>query len=82
MTLRDRNGLLLAAGFAPIHPERRQDDPALRSMRQAVDLVLAGHEPFPAPRGRSPLDALHRRSRPCLRSFRGLLNIRRRGVGR
>lgn len=46
--LRDRNGLLLAAGFAPIHPERSLDDPALRSVRQAVDLVLAGHEPFPA----------------------------------
>lgn len=46
--LRDRNGLLLAAGFAPIHPERSLDDPALGSVRQAVDLVLAGHEPFPA----------------------------------
>lgn len=46
--LRERNVLLVAAGFAPIFPQRAFDDPALAIARQAVDLVLAGHEPFPA----------------------------------
>ena len=46
--LRDRNALLLAAGYAPIYPERDLDDPALRTAREAVDRVLAGHEPYPA----------------------------------
>src|SRR5690349_15801832 len=46
--LRDRNVLLVAAGFAPIFAERRLEDPALSSARRAVDLVLAGHEPYPA----------------------------------
>ena len=46
--LRERNLLLLAAGFAPAFPERPLDDPALDAARQAVDLVLKGHEPFPA----------------------------------
>lgn len=46
--LRERNQLLVAAGYAPVFPERRLDDPALKAARQAVDLVLAGHEPYPA----------------------------------
>jgi transcriptional regulator with XRE-family HTH domain len=46
--LRERNGLLIAAGFAPVYAERPLDDPALVSAREAVDLVLAGHEPYPA----------------------------------
>lgn len=46
--LRDRNVLLVAAGFAPVFPERRLDDPGLEAARRAVDLVLAGHEPYPA----------------------------------
>ena len=46
--LRDRNLLLHAAGYAPVFPERPLDDPALRIARQAVDQVLAGHEPYPA----------------------------------
>src|SRR5215211_695655 len=46
--LRDRNALLIAAGFAPLYPERPLDDPALQAARRAVDLVLAGHEPYPA----------------------------------
>ena len=46
--LRDRNMMLVAAGFAPVFPERPLDDPALQPARQAVDLVLAGHEPYPA----------------------------------
>ncbi len=46
--LRDRNLLLHAAGYATVFPERPLDDPALRIARQAVDQVLAGHEPYPA----------------------------------
>ncbi|HEY8537144.1 MAG TPA: helix-turn-helix transcriptional regulator [Vicinamibacterales bacterium] len=46
--LRARNTLLMAAGFAPIYPERPLSDPALSAARRAVDLVLAGHEPYPA----------------------------------
>lgn len=46
--LRERNDLLVAAGFAPLYPERSLEDPALRQAREAVRLVLAGHEPYPA----------------------------------
>jgi len=46
--LRERNVLLVAAGYAPIFAERRLEDPALQAARKAVDLVLAGHEPYPA----------------------------------
>src|ERR1700704_1607504 len=46
--LRDRNVLLLAAGYAPIFRERPLEDPALQAARKAMDLVLAGHEPYPA----------------------------------
>src|SRR6202795_1239250 len=46
--LRERNVLLVAAGFAPAFPQRSLDDPMLRSARQAIDLVLKAHEPNPA----------------------------------
>ncbi len=46
--LRDRNMLLVAAGYAPVFPQRPLDDPALQRARAAVELVLKGHEPFPA----------------------------------
>jgi transcriptional regulator with XRE-family HTH domain len=46
--LRERNSLLHAAGFAPAFAERPLADPALASARRAVDLVLKGHEPYPA----------------------------------
>jgi len=45
--LRARNVLLNAAGYAAVYPERRLDDPAMTAARQAIDLVLAGHEPHP-----------------------------------
>jgi transcriptional regulator with XRE-family HTH domain len=48
MPLRERNIMLVAAGFAPVYSQRSLDDPALGSMRQAVDLVLKGHDPYPA----------------------------------
>lgn len=46
--LRDRNTLLLSAGYAPHYHERSWDDPELASARQAVDRILKGHEPYPA----------------------------------
>ncbi|KGD96304.1 XRE family transcriptional regulator [Rhizobium sp. YS-1r] len=46
--LRERNPMLIAAGFAPVFAERKLDDPALAPARQAIDMVLRGHEPFPA----------------------------------
>jgi len=48
MPLRERNVMLAAAGYAPVYSERSLDDPALKSMRDAIDLVLKGHEPYPA----------------------------------
>src|SRR3954470_15613469 len=46
--LRERNVLLISAGYAPVFPERSLDDPALQSALRAVELVLKGHEPYPA----------------------------------
>lgn len=46
--LRERNRLLVAAGYAPVFRERPLDDPTLSAARKVVDLVLKGHEPFPA----------------------------------
>jgi transcriptional regulator with XRE-family HTH domain len=46
--LRERNVLLVAAGYAPAFPQRSLDDPMLKSARQAIDLVLRAHEPNPA----------------------------------
>lgn len=46
--LRDRNGLLLAAGFAPLYAERDLDDPAIERVTTAIDRVLAAHDPLPA----------------------------------
>jgi transcriptional regulator with XRE-family HTH domain len=45
---REQNQLLLAAGHAPAFPERSLEDPDLAPVREALDLVLAGHEPYPA----------------------------------
>jgi hypothetical protein len=45
---RERNQLLLAAGYAPAFPERSLEDPELAVVREALDLVLARHEPYPA----------------------------------
>lgn len=46
--LRERNTLLLAAGFAPTYSESRLDAQALEAVRGALEHLLAGHEPFPA----------------------------------
>jgi transcriptional regulator with XRE-family HTH domain len=46
--LRDRNRLLLAAGFAPVYGESDLDAPEMAAVRDAVRKILAGHEPYPA----------------------------------
>ena len=46
--LRARNELLLAAGYAPVYTHTDLDAPEMTSVREALDLVLAHAEPFPA----------------------------------
>lgn len=46
--LRERNRLLLAAGYAPAYAERAFDAPELGSVRAALQRVLDAHQPFPA----------------------------------
>ncbi|MGC2780141.1 MAG: helix-turn-helix transcriptional regulator [Bradyrhizobium sp.] len=46
--LRERNVLLVAAGYAPAFQQRPLDDPALKPAREAMTLVLKAHEPNPA----------------------------------
>lgn len=46
--LRDRNGLLLAAGYAPLYPRAPLDAPELARVEAALTSMLAQHEPFPA----------------------------------
>jgi transcriptional regulator with XRE-family HTH domain len=46
--LRERNTLLLAAGYAPVHRETPLDDEAMRPVRAALESILRSHEPFPA----------------------------------
>src|SRR4051812_2015370 len=46
--LRERNRLLLAAGYAPVYEERSLDDPEMEPVHEAIRLVLDGHDPNPA----------------------------------
>ena len=46
--LRERNALLLAAGYAPVHQQTPLDAPEMAPVRDALDKILIGHEPFPA----------------------------------
>lgn len=46
--LRERNALLMAAGFAPMFRETSLDDASLAPVRAAVDAILAQQEPYPA----------------------------------
>lgn len=46
--LRERNALLLAAGFAPIYREADLDATEIASVRSALDAILRQQEPFPA----------------------------------
>jgi transcriptional regulator with XRE-family HTH domain len=46
--LRERNGLLVAAGFAPMYPEHDLDDPAIERVMSALERILDHHAPYPA----------------------------------
>lgn len=46
--LRDRNGWLMAAGFAPVFAARPIEDPQMAQVAAAINLMLSNHEPFPA----------------------------------
>jgi transcriptional regulator with XRE-family HTH domain len=46
--LRERNHLLLAAGYAPVYAETPLNSPQMSAVREAVHQVLTGHEPYPA----------------------------------
>src|ERR1700737_792711 len=46
--LRERNGLLLAAGYAPVYRERPLDTAEMSPVRLALDRFLRAHEPYPA----------------------------------
>ena len=48
LSLRERNALLLAAGYAPVFAESDLDDDAIRPVREALDQILEGHLPYPA----------------------------------
>ena len=48
LPLRERNGLLHAAGYAPTYPETRLDDPALKPVLDGLRRLLDGHRPYPA----------------------------------
>jgi transcriptional regulator with XRE-family HTH domain len=48
MPLRERNALLLAAGYAPLFPQRPLDDPGLAAARAMLERLLEAHEPYPA----------------------------------
>lgn len=45
--LRERNTLLLAAGYAPRYSQRSLDDPSMRSVRASVQRMLDAHDPYP-----------------------------------
>lgn len=48
LPLRARNDLFFAAGYAPAYPERRLDLAEMKAAREALELILNHHEPYPA----------------------------------
>lgn len=46
--LRERNFLLLSGGYAPAYPANELSDPPMSAVHDAIERVLAAHEPFPA----------------------------------
>lgn len=46
--VRDRNSLLVAAGYAPSYPETSLTAPAMSTLRTSLEQLLAAYEPFPA----------------------------------
>lgn len=45
--LRERNGLLLAAGYAPRFSQMSLDDPAMDHVRASIQRMLDAHDPYP-----------------------------------
>lgn len=48
MPLRERNGLLAAAGYAREYPETSLDTPAMAEVRRAIEFIIGHQEPYPA----------------------------------
>ncbi len=48
LSLRERNALLVAAGYAPVYRETALAEQAMAPVRRAMDFILAQQEPFPA----------------------------------
>jgi transcriptional regulator with XRE-family HTH domain len=46
--VRERNVLLVAAGYAPLFPERALDAPEMAQARAAIEIILEGSKPYPA----------------------------------
>lgn len=46
--LRERNRMLLAAGFAPAYSATPVSDPSFEAARAAIRTLLTAHEPYPA----------------------------------
>ncbi|MFD4412360.1 helix-turn-helix domain-containing protein [Streptomyces sp. NPDC058251] len=46
--VRERNALLLAAGYAPHYPETPLDDPSMDALREGMERLIQGYEPYPA----------------------------------
>src|SRR5579875_1518464 len=46
--LRERNQLLLAGGYAPAYGQHDLDEEVMSPVRQALERVLSGHQPYPA----------------------------------
>lgn len=73
--LRERNGLLVAAGYAPRYANRPLDDDGLRQVNAALELMLAQHEPYPAV-VMDPAWTVLRSNAGARRLFGGLLDPR------
>ncbi|OLZ64466.1 transcriptional regulator [Streptomyces amritsarensis] len=46
--VRERNSLLLAAGYAPRYAQTALDDPSMATLREGIERLLTGYEPYPA----------------------------------
>ncbi|MFD9521460.1 helix-turn-helix domain-containing protein [Streptomyces sp. NPDC059979] len=46
--VRERNALLLAAGYAPRYAQTALDDPSMETLREGIERLLTGYEPYPA----------------------------------
>ncbi|WP_320776126.1 helix-turn-helix domain-containing protein [Streptomyces sp. CRN 30] len=53
--VRERNELFLAAGYAPHYPQTPLDDPAMDTLREGLEHLIRGYEPYPA----LVVDAVH-----------------------